>query len=313
MINFIEIVTGVLDVGVLQALVLSGVALSVVLSLLALNFPDLSIEGTFPLGATVAGVIITRGYGAGLAFVAAIVAGALGGLLTAALHTRLRMSKLLAGICTGTMLYTINLWVLGGRGNVAVMEGTYLSPFETVDTRINDLLGARGLYLHPGSILGCLVLVLCLKLAIDRLLRSEFGVVLRSVGQNETGAIIRRRSAAGYKFAGLAVANACASFAGALAAQHQGFADVNMGVGVLVLGLAAVILGQELFARLGISLTSMTALTRSALLGLVIYQILVACVLRAGVPPTSLRLLTGAALVVVIAFRQKREPLSFAW
>jgi len=313
MTNLMQAITGVLDLGLLQGLVFAGVALSVVLSLLVLNFPDLSIEGTFPLGASIAGVAMSYGWGSTIAFFAALLAGALSGLLTAVLHTKLRMSKLLSGICTGTILYTMNLWILGGKGNVAVMDGTYLAPFERMDAALNSAFHTGTMYLHLGSILGCLILAWLLKVLIDRTLQSEFGVALRCVGQNEEGAKIRGRNADRYKLVGLAMANAAASCAGALAAQYQGYADVNMGVGILVVGLVAVVLGQEIFARIGWSLSSMTALTRSALVGLVTYEIVIAGVLRAGVPPTALRLLTGVALIIVVAFRQKREPLSFAW
>jgi putative ABC transport system permease protein len=303
------------DLGALQGLVFAGVAFSAVLSLLVLDFPDISIEGTFPLGAAVAAVTLANGAPPAAAFALAGLAGCAGGVLTGSLHVRLGMSKLLSGICTAAIFYSLNIWIMGGRANLPVLDvRTYFSQFEAIDSRVkNWLYPSRNLFFHPGSIIGCLVLVVALKLILDFILASEFGVILRGVGQNERAVRAYGYNPGNYKLVGLAMANALAALSGALAAQYQGFSDVNMGVGVLVLALVAVILGQELFARLGLGLRSPAAITRAALVGVIIYQMVFAMVLRVGAPPTSLRLFAGLSLVAVIALRRRRSAVTFSW
>lgn len=315
MINWLLDAAGVLDLGILQGLVFAGLAFSVVLSLLSLDFPDLSVEGTFPLGAAVAAVSLAQGAPPSAAFILAAFAGAVGGLMTGTLHVRFGMSKLLSGICTASVLYTVNMWVMGNRGNLPVLnQKTYLTRFEEVDAAIKSSYYESGIYFfHPASIVGCLLLVLILKITLDFLLASEFGVVLRGVGQNETAVRYHGRKPGTYKLVGLSIANACAALSGALAAQYQGFSDVNMGVGVLVLALVAVILGHEVFARLGLNLSTPKAISRAALLGVILHQVLLAAVLRVGAPPTTLRLFAGASLIAVIVMRKRRRGLSFSW
>jgi putative ABC transport system permease protein len=308
-------VLGVLDLGVMQGLVLAGLALSVVVSLLVLDFPDLSIEGTFPLGAAVAAVLLTSGEPPVVALVAAGVAGACGGLLTSAVHVRFGMSKLLSGICTAAIFYTLNMWIMGGRGNLPVLDvGSYFTWAEALDASLKQRwYSSLNAFFHPASILAGLLVVILLKGASDFLLGSELGVVLRGIGQNEAAVRQRGRRTGAYKVVGLALSNAYAGIAGALAAQYQGFSDVNMGIGVLVLGLVGVILGQELFARLGIGLASPRATTLAALVGVTLHQVILAAALRAGTPPTSLRLLAGVSLVAVMALRRRRRALTFSW
>jgi putative ABC transport system permease protein len=308
-------ILGVLDSGSLQGLVFFGLALSVVLSLLTLNYPDLSIEGTFPLGAAIAAVMLKNNVSPVLVLIIAAIAGAGGGLMTGAFHVRFGMSKLLSGICTAAILYTANMWIMGNRGNLPVMDApTFLSWAESADTSLKESFYPAGrAFLHPTTILVCLVMAVLMKLGVDFLLSSEFGVALRSVGQSEQGARYHGRNPSHYKLAGLAVANAVAAISGALASQHQGFADVQMGVGSLVLALAAVILGQEICSRLGVSLSSPKAITRAALLGVVIYQIIFAIILRTGAPPTALKLCAGLSLVIVVALRQRHKEVRFAW
>ncbi len=308
-------ILGVLDSGTLQGLVLFGLALSVVLSLLTLNYPDLSIEGTFPLGAAIAAVMLKNYDSPLLVLAIAAMAGAVGGLMTGTFHVRFGMSKLLSGICTAAILYTANMWIMGNRGNLPVMDTpTLLSCAETLDSSLKQGLYPAGrTFFHPTAILVCLAIAVLMKMGVDFLLSSEFGVALRSVGQSEMGARYHGRNPSHYKLAGLAIANAVAAISGALASQHQGFADVQMGVGSLVLALAAVILGQEICSRLGISVSSPKTITRAALLGVVIYQIIFAVILRTGAPPTALKLCAGLSLVVVVALRQRHKEVKFAW
>jgi putative ABC transport system permease protein len=207
------------------------------------------------------------------------------------------------------------MWIMGNRPNLPVLDQpTFFYWFENIDADVKQTFySSTPLFFHPASILGCLIVAGVIKIAVDFLLCSEFGIVLRGVGQNEQGTRYHHRNPGTYKLAGLALANASAAFAGAIAAQYQGFSDVNMGVGVIVLALVAVILGQELFARIGWDLSSPGSLTRAALIGIIVYQVLLAGVLRAGVPPTSLRLFAGLSLVAAVVIRSRRRALTFSW
>lgn len=315
MLAWLIALLGVADLGLLQGLVFAGLAFSVVLSLLTLDFPDLSIEGTFPLGAAVTAVALAADWPVPLAFLLAALCGAAGGILTATLHVRFGMSKLLSGICTAAVLYTVNMWVMGNRSNLPMLDTpTFFTWWDEFDASIKQqLYPSLRMFFHPASIAAVLLFIFLLKFLLDFLLASEFGVVLRSVGQNERAARYHGHNPNWFKVAGLALANACAGLAGSLAGQYQGFSDVNMGVSVLVLGLVAVILGQEVFTRVGLPLLRPSTITSAALFGIVLYQIILAGVLRVGAPPTSLRLFAGLCLVAVIALRQRRKSVTFSW
>lgn len=315
MLYWLTSVAGVLDLGLLQGLVFAGLAFSVVLSLLTLDFPDLSIEGTFPLGAAITAVALSAGWSPLIALCLAVACGAIGGIATATLHIRFGMSKLLSGICTAAVLYTINMWIMGNRSNLPVLNVTTVFTWcESLDSAIkSQLYPSTRVFFHPASIVAVLAAILLTKVVLDYVLASEFGVVLRSVGQNERATRYHGHNPEWYKAAGLAISNSCAALAGSVASQYQGFSDANMGVGVLVLALVAVILGQEIFTRFGRSMVSPSAVTSSALAGIILYQIMLAAILRVGAPPTSLRLFAGLSLIAVIAFRKRRRAVTFSW
>ena len=307
----------VLDSGLLQGLMHSVLALSVVVTLLSLDFPDLTIEGSFPFGAAVAAVLLAQAHlHPVLALGVVFLAGAGAGTLTGILHVRFGMSKLLAGISVAAMLYSGALLVMGGRANIPLLEATtLLSPFEAIDGWVTAKLGGGSshFYLHAGSLLAALAVAIPLLLATNRLLVSEFGVVLRAVGINEPALRHYRRSSARFKIAGVAIGNGLAAFGGGMFAQYQGFADVNMGIGVLVSSLVSVILGHEIFSRLRITMTRPARVTIAAVLGAIVYQLLMAAILAAGAPPTALRFLSGLMLVLAVVLRARRAELSFRW
>jgi putative ABC transport system permease protein len=315
MLDWFISAAGVFDLGLIQGLVFAGLAFSVVLSLISLDFPDLSIEGTFPLGAAVTAVALAAGWPPMLTLLLAAGCGAIGGILTGTLHIRFGMSKLLSGICTAAVLYTVNMWIMGNRSNLPVLDiPTIFTWCENFDSTIKaHLYPSSRTFFHPTAIVAVAIPMLGAKVMLDYLLSSEFGVVLRGVGQNEKAVRYHGHNPQLFKMAGLAMSNGCAALAGSVASQYQGFSDANMGVGVLVLALVAVILGQEIFTRFGRSVASPGALTSSALVGIVTYQIILAAVLRAGAPPTSLRLFAGLSLVAVIAFRKRRRTVTFSW
>lgn len=305
----------ILDSGLSQGLIQSVAAVSVVLSLLTLDFPDLSIEGTYPFGAALTAVLLVDFHLPPIiVLLLTFTGGCVAGSITGLLHSLLRMSKLLSGICVAAMLYSCGLLVMGGRSNIPLLdEATLLAPFEAIDTWSNTMAASSHLFFHPGTIIVLSIISILVILAAARLLVSEFGIVLRAVGMNESALRHYARNPAVYKVIGVAMANGLAALAGGVAAQHQGFADVNMGIGVLVSSLVAVILGQELFSRLRIDLSRPFRVILAAVIGALVYQVLLAAVLAAGAPPTALRFLSGAVLVLVIAVRSRRTEVMISW
>jgi len=276
---------GAMEVGLLYALV----ALGVYLSFRVLNFPDLTVDGSFPLGAAVAASLIVAGWNPWAATAMAVLAGALAGLLTAWTSLRLQILDLLAGILVMIALYSVNLRIMG-RPNVALLgEETVFTP-----------LVALPLPGYLATPLALLLLVLLLRWALDRFLGSGLGLALRATGGNARMARANGINTRAATLLGMALANALVGLAGALFAQSQGAADVTMGLGTIVVGLAAVIGGEALLAP-----RSVARATIACVLGSLLYRLLVALALNAdfiGLQAQDLNLVTallvGAALVL---------------
>ena len=222
---------GAIEVGLLFALV----ALGVYLSFRVLQFPDLTVDGSFPLGAAVCASLIVVDVDPYLATFIAALAGACAGMVTAWLNVRLKILHLLASILTMIALYSINLRIMG-RPNVALLgENTVFSPLENLDMPSYVALP-----------IALAVLVIVVKLALDWFLNSEVGLAMRATGVNPRMARAQGINTDRYILGGMALSNALVAVAGALFAQSQGAADVTLGVGVIVVGLAAVIGGEAL-------------------------------------------------------------------
>ncbi len=269
-------------------LVFGLVALGVYLSFRVLAFPDLTVDGSFPLGAAVAATAIVGGVDPYLATLLAILAGALAGLVTAVLNVRFGILHLLASILTMIALYSINLRIMG-RPNVALItEPTVLTPFE-------DLLPP--LWLRP---LLVLVVVAVAVVLLARFLLSEAGLAVRAVGVNPRMAEAQGIGIPAATYLGMALSNALVALAGALFAQLNGFADVTIGTGTIVVGLASVIVGETVLPLRGV-----VGAVLACVLGSVLYRIAVAAALASGalgLQASDLNLITavlvGLALVL---------------
>lgn len=275
---------GAVELGLVYGLV----ALGVYLSFRVLSFPDLTVDGSFPLGAAVAAAAIVAGIDPFLATGLAALAGALAGLVTAILNVRFGILHLLASILSMIALYSINLRIMG-RPNVALItEPTVLTPFER-------LLPA--LWLRPLLVLVLLALVLAL---LARFLLSEIGLAMRAVGVNPRMAQAQGVPIPAMTCAGMALSNALVALAGALFAQLNGFADVTIGTGTIVVGLAAVIVGETLVPAGGV-----IGAVLACAVGSIVYRLAIAMALEAdvlGLQASDLNLITavlvGAALVL---------------
>ena len=217
-------------------LVYAFVAIGVYLAFRVLDFPDLTVDGSFPLGAAVAAVLIIAGVNPWLAAAAAMVAGAIAGLVTAMLNVRFRILNLLASILTMIALFSVNLRIMG-KPNVALINAdTMISPFFG--------LGLRDFYVRP-LFVGILVVVAVVL--VWRFLESDAGLSMRATGANPRMARAQGVDTSGQIYLGIALSNALVALGGALFAQTNRFADVTSGVGTIVVGLAAVIIGETLF------------------------------------------------------------------
>jgi putative ABC transport system permease protein len=274
---------GAVEMGLVYALVAFGVFLS----FRVLDFPDLTVDGSFPLGAAVAATLIVSGYNPWLATAAAALAGALAGMVTAWLNVRLKILHLLASILTMIALYSINLRIMGKPTTALLGDTTVLTPFEG--------LGLTYYQVAPLFFLGCVTLILLLLL---RFLVSEKGLAMRAAGANPNMARAQGISTAMMIVLGMAISNGLVGLAGALFAQSQGSADVTMGVGVIVVGLASVIGGEAVLP----SRTLLLALI-GCVVGSILYRLAVAAALNAdflGFQAQDLNLITALLVAVAI-------------
>jgi putative ABC transport system permease protein len=272
------------------------VGLGVFLSFRVLNFPDLTVDGSFPLGAAVSATIIVAGGNAYLATAVAILAGALAGLVTATLNLRFRILHLLASILTMIALYSINLRIMG-KPNLAILtEPTVLTPFQG--------LGLSNLYLRP-LYAGGITLVVALLLI--RFLASDMGLAMRATGANPRMARAQGVDTAAMTYLGMALSNALVALAGALFAQMNGFADVTLGTGTIVVGLAAVIVGEAIIGTRSVTLWAL-----GCILGSVIYRIAVAFALNSsalGLNASDLNLVTALLVAVALILPGAKNPI----
>ena len=280
-----------------QGLIYSLVALGLYLSFRTLNIPDMTVDGSYTLGAAVSAALTAAGHPF-LALFCAALAGAGAGLATAFLQTKLRIQSILAGIVTMTALYSINLRVMGGRANLTLLRlDTVFSLLKSALPRVAQpwtrLLVAAGAAVAVGFMLAFF-------------LRTRLGLSIRATGDNPD---MVRASSINTAFTitiGLCISNAMTSLSGAVLAQYQKSADVNLGTGMVVIGLASLIIGETLFGRGG-----MWAKAAAAVAGSVIYRFIIALALRANVPSECLKLISAVIVALAIAAPTIRSRAAF--
>ena len=284
---------GALEIGLIFGLV----ALGVFLSFRVINFPDLTVDGSFPLGGAVAAALIVAGWNPFAATAVAILAGAMSGALTAWLNVHLRIMQLLASILVMIALYSVNLRVMG-KPNVALITEPTVFSLVAID-------GVPEYWLKP---LVLLVVVLAAKLLLDAFLASEAGLAMRATGGNPRMARAQGISTDRQTLAGLALSNALVALAGALFVQTQGGADISMGVGTIVIGLAAVIIGETLLPARSLVLT-----TLACVLGAVLYRFFIAAALNTdfmGLQAQDLNLVTAVLVALALLVPGSRRKLA---
>ncbi|MFH2046823.1 MAG: ABC transporter permease [Pseudomonadota bacterium] len=285
-----------------MGLILSLLSLGMLISFRMIRFTDITVDGSITLGAAISALLISQGYSPWLAALTSIIAGALAGSITGILYTRFKIQEILSGILMMTALYSINLRVMG-RSNIPLLDvksvssGTegILSGITAGASRIEILgwqvpTGDLAVFITSG------IIVILIGLLLRYFLLTHYGTALRAAGNNPQ--MVRAQGVNNNTMVvfGLALSNGLVALSGSLLAQYQGFADVQMGIGMMVWGLASIIIGDALVGRVGIGLTIV-----GVILGTILFRLLIAIALRWGLNPNDLKLVTAffvfAALV----------------
>ena len=277
----IEMLLGTLE----QSFIFAVMVLGVYISYKILDFPDMTVDGSFPLGAAVAAASIVKGLNPVLALILAMAAGAAAGFITGMIHVKLRVTNLLAGIIVMTGLYSINLRIMG-KSNI---------PLFSVKHLFNG---------NVSAIVVVGVILLIVKLGIDFLLKTKFGFALKALGDNESLIISLGLNEKTLKIYGLMLANSLVALSGAVLAQYQGFADVGMGTGTIITGLASIIIGDALFGK-----KKAIKISMMVIFGTIIYRTIIALSLKVGMNASDLKLITSALVVIIIFLKEKKHLL----
>lgn len=274
---------GILEEGLIYALL----ALGVLITYRILDFPDLTVDSSFPLGAAASAILTVNGMHPVLTLLMATLAGAAAGLVTGLIHVKCRVRDLLSGIITMTGLYSVNLRI-AGRANL---------PFFNMDTIFdNALVDSLPAALAPWSkVLVVLVIVLVVKVLLDLFMNTKAGFLLRAEGDNSAVVSTLARDGGLVKIEGLVIANALVALSGAVMAQKNRVFEISMGTGAIVFGLAAVIIGTNIFKNRQ-KVNSSTA----AIAGSLIYKACVALALSLGLVPQDLKLVTAALFLIIL-------------
>ena len=269
-----EVILNALEQGLLFALVAMGVYITYKI----LDFPDLSVDGTFPLGASISAAMLVHGINPWVTILVATLGGACAGAITGFLHVKLKISNLMSGILVMMGLYSINLRIMG-KSNIPLFNTNYIFKNPAIN-----------------SIFIILAIVILVKIILDLFLKTKTGFLLVAVGDNEQVVSSLGVNKNIVKVLGLSISNALVALSGALTAQNQGFSDITMGTGIVVMGLAAVIIGTSIFGKL-----SMIKVTTLSIFGAIIYKLVVAIALWMKLNPNDLKILTAILVAIALA------------
>ena len=281
-----------------QGFLFAFLGLGVLITFRFFRFPDLTAEGSYPLGGAVVAAMLVKGIDPFAATLAAMLAGAAAGVITALIHTKLRINNIIAGIIVMTALYTVNLRVMGDRANTPLLDTPTV--FGDVVAALNRL----GLDLPDNRLTTipiAFVLLAAASVALVWFFRTDLGLAVRATGQNEAMILSLGVDIDKTKMVGLALSNGFIALSGALVAQNHGFADIGMGIGILVAGAAAVLIGEAIFGDRTVGWWVF-----AAIVGIVIYQLLVAAALRVGLSANDLKLITAVLLLLALAIPRFR-------
>lgn len=292
-----SIILGILEEGLIYAIL----ALGVYITYSILDFPDLSVDSTFPLGAAVTAALLVAGVPAPAALLLSFCSGVLAGITTGLIHVKLKVVDLLSGIIVMTGLYSINLQIAGGAnlaffGSSTIFENSLTDP----------------LWASPAGdftiVIISLIAVLAVKFLLDAYLKTRSGYLLQAAGDNDTLVTSLAKDKGTVKIIGLALANGLVALAGSIYCQKQGFFEISTGTGSMVIGLASVIIGTKLFRRVSFMKT-----TTAVIIGSILYKACIAAAMAVGIFPTSyMKFLTAALFLIILVFSNQNRKKGVA-
>lgn len=281
-----------------QGMIYAIMALGVYITYKILDFPDMTVDGSFPMGAAITCTLISNGMNPVITLPISFLAGVVAGILTGLIHVKLKVRDLLSGIIMMTALYTINLRI-AGRANLPIYTN------ETIfDNSLVNSIFPEGMRSFQTVII-IFLLTMIVKYLLDAYLNTKAGFLLRAVGDNDIIVTSLGKDKGFVKIVGLAIGNGLVALGGCVFAQQQRYFDVSMGTGTVVIGVASVIIGTSLFKKV-----TFVRVTTSVVLGSIIYKGCVALALRLGLPSTDLKLITAVLFLIILVVSMDRTDRS---
>lgn len=293
-----------------SGLIYAIMALGVYLSFRILDFPDLTVDGSFVTGAAVSAVLIVNGVNPFIATIAALAAGFIAGCITGILHTKGKINPLLSGILMMIALYSINLRIMGKANLPLLGENTIFTMISSWWEKLGIDQGMRQLFESIGlnefvprtwsTVIIMLILIIMIKIVLDYFLKTEVGLAIRAVGDNQQMITSFSANTDLLKIVGLGISNALVAFSGAFIAQYNGFSDAGMGIGMIVIGLASVIIGEAL-----VGTKTIIRATLAVIIGAIVYRVIVAMALRINFFETGdMKLITACIVIAALIIPQ---------
>lgn len=282
--NFFNTLPSTLEQGLIYAMM----ALGVMVTYLILDFPDLTVDGSFPLGGAVCSTLVISGVSPILALCVSAACGAAAGLITGLIHVKLRIRALFSGIIVMTALYSVNLRITGGSSLISIPRD------KATLFRNNGLV--QSLPEGVGTILIALALVLAVKVLLDLFLKTRLGLLLRAAGDNDKVVTLLARDKGNVKIVGLMIANALVALSGGILCQQQRLFEISMGTGAMVLSLASVIIGVNLFKRL-----ERVRSTSKVIVGAILYKACYSLAISIGLRPGDMKLVTAMLFLAILS------------
>lgn len=286
-----SIIIGVIEEGLIYALM----ALGLYITYKILDFPDLSVDGTFPMGAAVTAMLILKGVHPALTLVLSFAAGLLAGCITGLIHVKLKVRDLLSGIIMMTALYSVNLRI-AGKANLPIFSKETIFENAFLESVVPAALDP-----YLVSIILFVIVLIC-KLLLDLFLKTRAGYLLRAVGDNEVLVTSLAKDKGMVKILGLALANGFVALAGCVYCQQKGFFEVSTGTGTMVIGLASVIIGTKLLKRF----RSVKA-TTAVIFGSIVYKACVSLAIALGMAASDLKLITAVLFLIILVASNRKE------
>lgn len=265
-----------------QGLILSIMVLGVYISYKILDFPDMSADGSFSLGGAIIAVTLKSGVSPVLGVVFALIAGLMAGLITGILHVKLKISNLLSGILVMGILYSLNLRIMG-KANIPIFS-------------------EKNIFFNFNPLIMSVIFVIVLKVIIDMFLKTGLGYALKGVGDNPQMIKSLGVEIGKVKIIGLMISNSLVAFSGSIMAQYQGFSDISMGIGTLILGIASIIIGTTIIKTGGLIKE-----TTSIIIGTLIYQVTIYFAMNIGLTPVDLKMATSIVIILFLTIGSKKN------